>query len=601
MRRDEERGGRHAWRPAAAVAVLLFFILHPSSFILAARYAAVWDDGSRTEGDVLAPWSDTSSAPCLAGRPLFGDSFVRWIQDTTLGPARRPEARVELVGGDVLPGRVVGLRSGGDTASPALPMHFVVAPSPSLDRPSTPPRLGIRVPARWVRRIVLQPVRGDYRPSTLVTREGRQIAFRAVRFGEDTVRLLSDDGLQEVALGEIAELHMPAPDPWAAYVEQLAALLPDVRSRLIRWETADGLRVTGSRARFQASGAGSEENPAGWHHMLQPAWSLDPLWVPFLKIRLREYFAADEVPLSSFTPDEVRQQSDLGGSWRWQADRNVEGGPLASGGRPFPSGFGVHAMTELGFALPEYAVSLRSALGLDALAGDGGCAQAAVLLGEKTLYQSPVIVGSRQVFDTGRLALDSPGGGRRLTLRVDAAHKQRPAGADPLDVRDHFNWLEPHLGLDRTRLAAEVLRRAPQLIPAWSDWTVQTGGKPGASLASGWAVESAERAGYRLMVSASGGPVVLSRGVQPSAANDLLIIAVSRPDDFMPSRIEVRADGKLVGEFDVPATREGTATVPVEVSLTEHRGRRVQLEITQRSASPGAVVDWERVELARRP
>lgn len=596
------KGPRGAMRYSPLL-IVLCFILHPSSLLLAdrpPRYTAAWDDGSQTEGDDLGPWNETGAAPRLAGRALFGHPAVRWIQDNSLEPARQPDTRVELFGGDVLPGRVMGVRSGGESPGQSQPMHLLVSPSPPLDKPSSASRAAIRVPSRWVRRIVWQPVATAYRPGTLFERDGRQRTFRAVRFGEDAVRLLVESGVEEVPLGEIAELHFPTIDPWESHLEQLAALTPGRAGRLVHWETADGLRATSSTARFQAwCPNNAPEDPNRWYHMLQPAWSLDPLWVPFRKIRLRAYLAPEQVPLSWFAPVEVRQQSVFGGSWRWQPDRSVEGGPLAVGGQTYAWGFGVHALSELQFPLPEAAVAFRTRLGLDVSVGDGGAVQASVVVqpGARRLFESPVIVGSREALDTGRLALGDPAPGRRLVLLVDPAHAQRPSGADPFDIRDHFDWLEPLLELDRQRLAAEVSGRALRLVPAWSGWDVSPAG---AGLVSQWFAQPADRAGYRLLATATDGPVQLSRQVQVGPSADVLLISVSRPEDSPSSRVEIRADGKPAGEFDVPTDRPGRRPKPLEVSLADYQGRRVQVSIAQRSADPQAPVEWERIEIAGR-
>jgi hypothetical protein len=587
-------------RHTAAPLLAILFILPPSSFILGApRYTAAWDDGTQTEGDDLGPWNDTASSPRLAGRTLFGKPAVRWIQDNTLEPARLPTTRVELIGGDILPGRVMGMRAGGQSPAESLPMHVLVAPSPPLERPSAPSRTAIRVPTRWVQRIVWQPVATTYRPGTLFGRDGRQIAFRAVRVGEEAVRLLVESGVEEVPLAEIAELHFPAADPWETYLEQLAALTPGPTGRLISWETADGLRVTASTARFQAWSPNTVEDPNRCYHMLQPAWSLDPLWVPFRKIRLRTYLAPEQVPLSWFAPVEVRQQSAFGGSWRWQADRSVEGGPLTCGARLFAWGFGVHALSELQFALPASGVAFRTRLGLDAVVGDGGSVQASILVqpGAKKLYESPILVGARESFDTGRLALGDAVPGRRLVLLVDPAHERRPPGADPFDIRDHFDWLEPEIELDRQRLGAEVSARAARLVTAWSGWQVEP---PAVGLVSQWFAQPADRPGYRLLAAAKE-PLVLSRQVSIGPSSDVLLVSVSRPEDSPSSRIEVRAGGKTTAEFEVPAVRPGRRAKPIEVTLADYRGARVPLTITQRSSDPQAAVEWERLELTAQP
>ena len=47
----------------------------------------------------------------------------------------------------------------------------------------------------------------------------------------------------------------------------------------------------------------------------------------------------------------------------------------------------------------------------------------------------------------------------RLLLVANSVHEGRPAGADPWDVRDRLDWLEPRLILDQAKLKIEVDRR----------------------------------------------------------------------------------------------------------------------------------------------
>ena len=45
-----------------------------------------------------------------------------------------------------------------------------------------------------------------------------------------------------------------------------------------------------------------------------------------------------------------------------------------------------------------------------------------------------------------------------LVLVADMAHRQRPSGTDPLDIRDYVDWLEPTLTLSRPQLLESVAR-----------------------------------------------------------------------------------------------------------------------------------------------
>lgn len=566
------------------------------------RYTGKWTDGTHRGGDQLGPWHETDARPALADRPLLaGPHPIRWLMDNSQKPPDPPDAVIEFAGGDRLPGRVVGVAGGDESPDDRLPPHLFVAPHARLDLPNAP-RAGVRVKMDCIRRVVWQRVADGYHARTLLLRDGRRLDFRSVRLTETAVRLLRDEGIREVPLADVAEIHFPSGDPWDAYFQQLAELSPDGTSRLVELETADGLRATSSSERFQASSDGSDDDPANWYHLVQPAWSLDALWVRHGAVRMRRYFLPHEVPLSRIDPVEVRGRPDLGG-WSWQVDRNAEGGPLRSSGRRFPWGIGVHGGTELEFPLPDCALALRTELGLDELAGDGGCVEAKVFLGStkgQPLFASGPVVGSAKVLSTGRLALDaSSQGPRRLILHVDSLHDGRPEGADPFDVRDAFDWLEPIVELDPRSMQAEVLRHGPQRIPAWQGWQVTTGDQPGARLVNYWDQTESQRPLYRLMATADAAPLRLTRRLQTGSRSDRLLLAVSRPSSCPGSKIEVLIDGQAVAELDVPIRSSREAPEPLALSLSEYEDAQITVSLGQRGDAEGALVEWREIAIER--
>ena len=571
------------------------------------RYTAQWVDGTRESGDTLGLWNQPKSVPKLGNRELFEPQRpLRWLVDNSLAPAPPPDAMVEFYGGDCLPGRVIGFRDGTEEADERLPPHLLVAAS---IRTAWPERLShpeVRVTLPWVRRIVWQRVVGQHQPRTLFFADGRQLEFRSIRFAATGLQVLRQEGVQEFGFGDLAEVHLPAMDPWEAYIQQLAALGLESDSRLVRLETSTGLRTTSTTERLQARGQGSGEQPGRWYHMVQPAWSLEPLWLKFDTIRVRQYFQPNEVPLSRIEPAAVRGQSDLGGTWQWQLDRNVEAGALETGGVVFPWGFGVHGASELEFPLSPLVRVFQTRLGLDELAGRGGCVRAKVVVQSsvpKTLYTSELLVGSGKVLDTGRLPLEVSSPSARLILQVDPAHADRPPGADPLDIRDVADWLEPMVELDRDKLDAEVLRRGPQMIAAWQNWKVVCGDSESVRLVRYWDRADREDAAYRLMAVVEQQPLRLTGKMFVRPYRDRLLLAVSRPSGGRPSRLgarlEVRVDGEPIGRFEIPA-RSGGHARPLVVSLARYHGRQVTVELIHAAQAEESAVDWEAISLVGR-
>ena len=133
-----------------------------------------------------------------------------------------------------------------------------------------------------------------------------------------------------------------------------------------------------------------------------------------------------------------------------------------------------------------------------------------------------------------------------------------------MDIRDHFDWLEPLLELDPEGLRAEIARRAPGLVPAWRDWTVSVGELEGPLLVNDWDESRGWRdSAYRSLVNTRGAVLKLSRRLWISPQGDRLLLTVTRPPDATPSKIEVHVDGRPVGQFDVPRHRSGSPPKPL--------------------------------------
>jgi len=566
-----------------------------------ASFSAELVDGKRVEGEAVTDWHSADASPRLGDTAVFDESNpMRWLRNDSLAPSG-PEAFVELVGGDRLAGVVSGYRYGDELPFVSLPPHLLVESGFKLhdSRQGSRP---IRVLSRLVRRIVLRGSGvGGYRPATLILRDGVHRNYDRLRWINEGVEVLDDKGTTSVPLSEIAELHLPRVDPWDAHFEQLAVLAPNGKARLMQLETVDGLRVTCSGHRFTASGnAGS---PQSWVHLVQPIWSLDPFSLAHSRIRLRRFYAPHEVPLSNIRPSRSRQVSLFRGGWVWQSNRNVRGGPLSVAGNPFTWGFGVLAYNELEFPLTKSVKSFRVRVGLDDGVGAGGCARAKIFVNRaqgEPLYTSPLLIGSDRVFDTGELPLKGPDGRQtHLLLVADPAEDDHPPDADPWNIRDQLNWLEPMLQIDPQILLEEIRRRQARPIMAWKGWTLDSDGGP-PLITSSWVQTDRDYYRFVLQVLPQGKSLSLRRKLHVPEGKHWLALNVRRmAPESTASKLTVEIDGDEV-QFDVPDRQTWGEPNPLVVPLEKYAGRQIEVRVTHLPGASPAPLEWNLLAMVDR-
>lgn len=543
----------------------------------------------------------------FAGDPVFAPRDGPTLHTDTHAPTPRPATgHVEMIGGDRLPGTVIGYVRGDETPGGSA-SHLLVEPAVGVAPPDNSPAKYVRVNDRFVRRIFWGEQPGtidDVRPGTVYLREGATLQFRSVQFSESHLRLLTSEGIRLVTLAEIARLDMPRLDPWDIYFDELSVLCPDAAGELVWLETRDGLAATTSYTRTVTRPLGESPETIRWHAGVQPAWSLDVLWIdPESIVRLRKN-GPEDVPLTRLAPTEAVGHGFLGGGdWKWRVNRNVQGGPLTCGGRSFRWGFGTHASSELRFPLPASVVSLRTRVGLDTIVGHGGCVRARVLLNsarEKPLFESPVIVGSSKVHDTGKLVIESADRKEpTLVLQVDALPTDRPPGADPLDIRDVCNWLEPQLQLNAAALREEIPRRAERAVAAFSDWELDEGSRP-LRLANLLAETPSGPGRFVPAAGGRSGKTVLHREIEVGPRTNWLIArAIGRsvaPGN--PPRVTVDIDGETAAEFAIspqPVLSGGSPSAAIP--LLPYVGKRIRVTVTQTTGHRDDAVHWSELTL----
>jgi len=576
---------------------LVLAVAVPSTRLAAAeRYAAQFLDGTRVEEAEVRDWFEPASAPKIGGKPLFDpNNPVRWIIDRQQPTSNEAAMAVEFHGGDRLVGEVVAFVPDSGLSYEQRPAHLVVRPLSELQPPEDPQLSEVRVNLDWLRRVIWQrSAAEEYRPGTAWLRSGGMYTYRTLRWSEGSVTLLTADGVKEISFADLAEIHLPKLDSWACYYEQLAVLSPTLGSRLVQSETMDGSRWTTSLERFQARHHGDRNRPEQWYQFLQPAWSLDPIWLRYRTIRAWRFHAPTDVPLSNLLPIEVRRQSVFGSGWNWRTNQNVQRGPLQSATQEYGWGFGVQASCDLTFEWPEIARAWRTQYGLDRVAGPGGFARLAFLVGQgQPIGPQPNVQGSQFVGDTGWLSLPTlPADQRRLLLRADMAHTDRPPESDPFDVRDAVNWYEPEIRLDPAALAVEVQGRGLGRLSGLHGWAMTPIDLRSLRLVNTLDNIHARDPQFRLTTGTPDRFYTVTRKLKVGAQHRWLSIAASRFTDATPTFVQVRIDDRSQGEFEIPVRNAPSDPDPILLPVSALQGKTVTLELVVFPTDEKSLVDW---------
>lgn len=571
------------------------------------RFVAAWRDGSLLSGPEILNWGDVNDQPELAGKRFFdGPGIIRWIWDTQARAAETPESYVEFFCGDRLPGRVVEGRPAEIVNEEFLPARLEVVPYTRVDWPDFPVREWIPVLAEWAKRVVWKARSLEYEPGTAFLEDGDRITFRAVQWTGSEVKLLTESGIRSVTLGELAEIHLPGPDPWEEVLSSRVPLIESPNDTVMEMECSDGLRLTTSLTRFVPRARGDKKLPESWFHMVQPGWSLEPLWIPHRSVVWRRFYAFNEIPLTEVRC-EYRESSSFGGKWGYRVNANLLGGPLQTGGRFRGWGMGVPSGSALVFPLHPLVTTIRLSLGLDSEAGDGGCirGEGRLLTGaEEPLFRSPLLIGPATVFDPGEIFLprkDSPN--VQLLLLADEAEEDRPAGADPWNIRDFVDWVEPLCLLDRQAFTAELRRRSFSLIPCWESWRIVAPEEdarygPRVSVGLDQSVWNAPR--FRVY-HVFRGEFILERTLLLSSTTRAIEVSVCRPQGVPPYRVEISAEGQSLASAVVPERGGPTPPTPLVADLSSVAGRRTTLQIVLRSENQQSDLkaEWRFIRLSR--
>ncbi len=611
-------------------AVVLVSSVDAQTFAPNERFVGMLSDGARIQADSVKEWHDENARPSFAGHAIFDQNRpVRWIIDQAVPLPEMPKAYVEMFGGDRLPCRVVDYQRSEKWAYESLGEYLIVEPLIEVDFPGRPTTPFLRISTDWLKRIVFEEKAGiptQWIPGTVFLHDGSRITYRVARWSTSGLSLLTDSGVKKLLYSQVAELHLPQRDEWQTYFEQLAALTPDLASRLVQVETSNGLQITVSENRLIAKHSGDHSKSENWYPLLHPAWSVDPITVPFRTIRTWRFFAADQPPMTIFNPTVMRNDPVFSTGWEPVSHLSVQSTTMRNNRQLCGWGFGVHAPTSLAFPLHPVVRQVRSRTGLDQLVGPGGCARAEIATQSKQtqpFFRSEVFIGSEKSADTGWKNVSvAEGKSDHVVLTADPIINQRPAGADPFDVRDCLNWIEPEWKLDKTLLAKEVALRTPDRLAVLDGWTVSSqltpknsdGGHASIDVASPdtadaplvvrnvWDKSVPEDERSRLLMKPAGPFVVFSQRKQIEKQDRWLAVCISKPTESTDAAsIVVRMDGRAMIEADVPARTSRQAPDPILIPISEFQGTQPTIEIVLLASGDKSFIDWRGVGLSQHP
>jgi hypothetical protein len=452
---------------------IIFHLALLMACVRAENYAVVYDNGSVQTGEEILnsyDWSYSTNAPTIGEAPLgLEGQTIRYIREYArdaelLGPY------IRLANGDLLPGSLIGLLP--EDEERGLEKRLLIQmSSPCSGFRSNNSEMPVRID--HVAAIVSGVAKdADLPPGTMELKDGTRLTVKSVRWGEDGLKLLTSDGLKRVGFDEIDSYKPASVDRWRALQEDASIRSPKADDRLVQFHLTNGARLTGKRMLL------IEVDP----HILsiQPAWAYSGIRFDTRRnVVSRSFRTSNELPLSLFPATSLKQQSATGFQWSWAQNQSLRGDELACNELRAGFGFATHSYSEIVVELPPEAHQFTSWVGMDRAVGKGGCVTCAVYGDERggaPIWKSDFIRGGEEPVRIPPLDVSAF---KQLILVTDFGHDDRPAGADPLDIRDELDWLNPTVTLKQSP-QVETTKRYARIyaqLPGWEGteaWAKQT-------------------------------------------------------------------------------------------------------------------------------
>jgi hypothetical protein len=443
------------------------------------RFTAWLASGEKITASRLPHWPIAGGSLKLEGRELLGgDNPLRLLKDLQAVVDSQPPYLV-LANGDVLSGSPTRLESDQGRLSSIPRVHV------QLERLLPVSGTGAIVRTDRVARIVASAEaarRKEPPPGTVELADGRRLLARSIRWRDYGLSMLTPEGVVEANYAEIVDAVFPGIDRMAAVLDDNHVAASATDGTIVRLHLTSGAILTTSRMSREVERTRRRASvESNYYYYCQPAWADQPIAVPEREIGWCSCRAPNEVPLALLDPQLITERQLVAG----HTAASSPGELAASGAFEADLSLRTRSYSELSIDLPLGATRLLSAAGLDRAVGNGGCVRCRIVgfssrpapesgslqndprndsAAGRVLWDSDILQGADGPKPTGELDVS---GLQRVVLITDFAHEGRPAGADPLDIRDNVVWLAPLVQIEKQQNTAEQLQSVLAGLESW--------------------------------------------------------------------------------------------------------------------------------------
>ncbi|ADB18928.1 hypothetical protein Psta_4280 [Pirellula staleyi DSM 6068] len=541
-----------------------------------ATWKVVFDRGATQAIAAPAAWPVPGQPMSIAGKQPSDPREPIRLLATPRRLDRCEVPHIELANGDIVPGWPQKLVAGSPGAIPRVEV-LLESGIEALGGPTLPVRVD-RIKRLSQRASAIATTR---EPGSIETHDGHVFIPRSVRWREYGLSILTADGVTEIPYTEIAEATFPSASESDALLDDCQAT-NDPEALVHRYSLVGGGVLTASQVSREVQRSRRRgKTDLMIYYYVQPAWSIEPLVITESQIVACGYRLGNEVPASLLATERFVHQPAVGASAGLTKNRDIDFQRLASREREADLAIVSRSHSEWEVVVPPHAATFRASLAIERSQADGGCVKCRVEgrpaktdTGSdqpadhepswKVLWTSDFLLGSSAPIDTGAIEIQGMEAIRLVTL---TAHDDRPANADPLDIRDAVIWMEPQFALDH---AASQSSSLAQLLGLPLPWKLVSSDAAPFSLRNRW--NDLQQRWDRVVQLKKGETIELRASTTVRLDSDVLELLTAAPREIGEHNFDLFINGKHLPWY-VSSDRE-----QLRATLARYRSGTFQLK-----------------------